>query len=72
MYRGFARHRNGDYALAIADYDSALEISEEPYAYYGRSLAYGKLGNRVEAAGDLAKARVIGYDQVLADGVFRD
>ena len=53
--RGRAKYEKGDYADAIADYDTAIDVCPG-YAesYYARALAKAKLGNYDGTAEDFA------------------
>jgi hypothetical protein len=55
--RGVAYGKLGNYALAISDFDRAIEINPK-YAdtYYNRGLTYRKLGNHRQALEDFDRA----------------
>ena len=58
--RGEAYEKLGDHQKAIADFDAAiLESSDAPYAFRARAAAKRANGDRVGAAADERKARLI-------------
>jgi len=54
--RGVAYFRKGQYDLAVADYDRAIELGYSQ-ALYHRSLAKEKLGDRAGAGADFGAYR---------------
>lgn len=58
--RGLVHLKYGELALAVADYDSALEIERKrPLALYGRAVALQRLGDSVRAKSDFDLARAV-------------
>jgi tetratricopeptide (TPR) repeat protein len=56
--RGILRTNRREYALALADFDSALRIAKFPAAYRNRGYVYGQLKRYAEALAD--------YDAAIA------
>jgi len=55
--RGNSRIQSGEYALAIEDFNKALELDPESAdAYHGRGLAHSQLGEYDRAIADLSEA----------------
>ncbi len=55
--RGHTHYRNGDFDLAIKDYNQALALNpHSAYLYKDRGIAYGKLGKLNEAIADYTQA----------------
>ncbi len=63
--RGFLHYRRGEYALAVADYSSALKAAKFASALYGRGLAELRLGK--EAAGREDMAAALKLDPAIAN-----
>jgi tetratricopeptide (TPR) repeat protein len=58
--RGLAHLLLNEPDLAIADFDSALQIRRDSAsALYGRGIAYAQQGDRTQATSDIAAARAI-------------
>ena len=60
--RGYVHLRAGQPQLAIADYDAALKLEPRiDTSLFGRGVAHAALGDKVQAAADLAAARAINH-----------
>ena len=72
--RGLAYAKKGEIKLAIADYTKAIEIKpDNADAYYSRGGAFLRLGEREKAKSDIATARKMGLDVIIAsDRILRD
>ena len=57
--QGNQAYEAGEYAVALAQYDSALAQSPSPEAFYNRGNAYFKLGQTGRALADYRRARVL-------------
>src|SRR5690606_17256139 len=65
--RGFVYHEQGDYTLAIADYDQVIRLDpENADAYYNRGLAYHASGAYAEAVADYTQAITLNPEDVEA------
>ena len=61
-HRGRHYFEAGDFDRAIADYNKALRLEPQWDAYFQRSLAYRKKGDRKRATADCKEAnRLVGY-----------
>jgi tetratricopeptide (TPR) repeat protein len=61
-HRGRHYFEAGDFDRAIADYNKALRLDPQWDAYFQRSLAYRKKGDRKRATADCKEAnRLVGY-----------
>ena len=61
-YKGEILYCLGDYEEALAYYNKALEIDQNPTAFYDKGLVFQKLNRNDEAATALAKANELGFD----------
>ena len=70
--RGVAHSKKGELELAIADYTKAIELkSDYAEAYYYRGGAFLRLGEREKAKLDLATARKMGMNVIIASDEIR-
>ena len=72
--RGLAYSKRGEVERAIEDYTKAIELKPD-YAetYYHRGGAFLRLGEREKAKSDIATARHLGSDSIVAlDKIIRD
>ena len=72
--RGLAHSKKGELKLAIKNYTKAIELKPDyADAYYNRGGAFLRLGEREKAKSDLATARNLGSDAIVAvDKILRD
>ena len=72
--RGLAYSRNGELDKAIENYTKAIELKPDyAEAYYNRGGAFLRLGEREKAKSDLAVARHLGSDSIVAlDKILQD
>ena len=62
--RSFAYIRLGNYQLAVADCNRAIELDpENAQAYVNRGMAYSKLGYNERAIGSYKNAARLGHKQ---------
>ncbi|MDE0400502.1 MAG: tetratricopeptide repeat protein [Candidatus Poribacteria bacterium] len=72
--RGLAHSKKGELEPAIKNYTKAIELKPDyAEAYYNRGGAFLRLGEREKAKSDLATARNLGSDAIVAlDKILRD
>ena len=72
--RGVAHSKKGELKLAIKDYTKAIELKPNyAEAYYYRGGTFLRLGEQEKAKQDLATARNMGADAIIAlDKILQD
>ncbi|MCE2416116.1 tetratricopeptide repeat protein [Candidatus Poribacteria bacterium] len=72
--RGVAHAEKSEVELAIENYTKAIELKPDyADAYYNRGGAFLRLGEREKAKSDLAVARHLGSDSIVAlDKILQD
>ena len=72
--RGLAHSKNGELDKAIENYTKAIELKPDyADAYYNRGGTWLRIGEREKAKSDLATARNLGVDVLIAiDRILRD
>ena len=72
--RGLAHNKNGELDKAIENYTKAIELKPDyADAYYNRGGTWLRIGEREKAKSDLATARNMGVDVLIAiDRILRD
>lgn len=70
--RGLAHSKKGELELAIEDYTQAIALKPDyAEAYYYRGGAFLRLGEREKAKLDLATARKMGMNVIIASDEIR-
>lgn len=72
--RGLAHSKKGELDKAIENYTKAIELKPDyADAYYNRGGTWLRIGEREKAKSDLATARNLGVDVLIAiDRILRD
>ena len=72
--QGLVHSKNGELDKAIENYTKAIELKPDyAEAYYYRGGAFLRLGEREKAKSDLATARNMGSDAIIAlDKILQD
>lgn len=70
--RGLEHSRKGEHKLAVKNFTKAIQLKPDyADAYYNRGGAYLRLGEREKAKLDLATARKMGMDVIIASDEIR-